>query len=87
MASSVKIKNETKTKLDKLQATILLKFGKKLSQQDIIELLVNLGEKNPSNLFEIKTLTKEKVKEILALSEPWSIETNPDMLDDLLVEE
>lgn len=87
MASSIKIKSETKTKLDKLQATIMLKFGKKLSQQDLIELLVNLGEKNPANLFERKRLTKEKVKEILALSEAWPIETDPEMLDDLLLED
>ena len=87
MASSIKVRSETKTKLDKLQATILLKFGKKLSQQDLIELIVKLAEKNTSNLFEKKILTKEKVNEILALSEAWPIETDPDMLDDLLVDD
>ena len=38
-----------------------------------IELIVNLQK---------KILTKEKVNEILALSEAWPIETEPDMLDD-----
>ncbi len=43
MATTVKITEETNRKLDRLQARVLLRTGKKLSKQEILEQLVRAG--------------------------------------------
>jgi hypothetical protein len=87
MASSIKIRDITKSKLEKLQAKLLLNYGKKISQQDLIDILINMGEKNPDQLLTLECITSEKIERILSLSKPWNIETDPDMLDNILVGE
>ncbi len=87
MASSIKIKNETKIELDKLQAMLILKLGRKISQQDLIEILVKNGTKNVNELIEFRPLEPSIINDILALASSSKIKTNPDMLDDLLIKE
>ncbi|MFC7079137.1 hypothetical protein [Halorussus caseinilyticus] len=41
MATSVKMDEETKSRLERLQAEIRLKTGKQVTQQEILERLVN----------------------------------------------
>jgi hypothetical protein len=41
MATSVKMDEETKSRLERLQAEIRLKTGKRVTQQEILERLVN----------------------------------------------
>ncbi len=43
MATTVKISEETNRRLDRLQARVLLRTGKKLSKQEILEQLVRAG--------------------------------------------
>ena len=86
MASSVKVSNQTKIELDRLQAEILLKFGEKLTQQEIIDILVRIGLDDPSKLvFSRSKFNKAKMKRILELSEHWPTKTNPDILDEMLL--
>ena len=85
MASSIKIRGDTKTRLEKLQARLLLNYGKKISQQDLIHILIEMADKNPSQLFAEEFVSPKKIRRILALSKPWKIETDPDMLDDILI--
>ena len=40
MTSSVKIKDQTKRELERLQAKILLETNKKYTQQEIIEIMI-----------------------------------------------
>ena len=87
MASSIKIKEKTKKELDKLQAKLILKLGKKISQQDVIDLLVQKGSKNIDELIKFKPLDPTIIGDILALSSNSRIKTSPDMLDDLLIKE
>jgi hypothetical protein len=87
MASSVKIKDNTKNELERLQAEILLKTNKKFSQQDLIDILINFGKNHLEELLEIttsKTLTQNDVDEVLALSSAWGIETTPESIDDII---
>ena len=88
MASSIKVQNHTKVELDRLQAEILFKFGKKLTQQEIIDILVKIGTEDPSKLVISRSkLNEEKMKRILELSEPWPTKTSPEMLDEMLLGE
>lgn len=87
MASSVKIKNSTKTELDRLQAEILLKTNKKFSQQDLIDILVNFGKNHLDELIQIsssKTISHNDVDEIMSLSSSWGVETTPESIDEIL---
>ncbi len=43
MATTVKISEEANRKLDRLQARVLLRTGRKLSKQEILEQLVRAG--------------------------------------------
>lgn len=43
MATTVKISEETNRKLDRLQARLVLRTGRKLSKQEILEQLVRAG--------------------------------------------
>ncbi|OGS48977.1 MAG: hypothetical protein A3K68_07420 [Euryarchaeota archaeon RBG_16_68_13] len=43
MATTVKISEETNERLDRLQAKVLLRMGRKLSKQEILERLIRLG--------------------------------------------
>jgi len=43
MATTVKVSEETNEKLDRLQAKVLLRTGRKLSKQEILERLIRLG--------------------------------------------
>lgn len=62
----------TKKKFDQLQARLFLETGKKLSQQDLLGLLIDLNEKNReellSNLYQSEfPLSKEQKQNILSL--------------------
>jgi hypothetical protein len=87
MASSIKVRESTKLKLEKLQALLLLNYGKKISQQDLIDILLNLAEKDPMSLIKKEYISSEKIDRIFKLAKPWKIDTEPDMLDEIIVGE
>ena len=87
MATSIKVRDTTKTDLEKLQANLFLKFGKKLSQQDLIDILVRFGAGNLEKLIleqKSNKISKDNLADIFKLSEDWGVETHPDDLDDIL---
>ncbi len=63
MTSTIKMNNEIKRRFDQLQAKILIETGKKLSQQELLELLLKEAEKK-----------EEFVQKILSLQMPLSKE-------------
>ena len=50
MTTTIKIDSETKSRFDKLQARILIETGKKLTQQEILELLLEHAEKDEAEI-------------------------------------
>ena len=46
MATTIKIQNDTKERLDRLRARLLLQ-GKKFKQDELIDFIVKLAEMNP----------------------------------------
>ncbi|MHA1169563.1 MAG: hypothetical protein ACTSRU_17185 [Candidatus Hodarchaeales archaeon] len=44
MTTTIKINDDTKARFDKLKAKIFLETGKKLTQQEILELLLEVAE-------------------------------------------
>jgi hypothetical protein len=65
MATTIKIREDTKIRLDVLKATLQLK-GKKINQEDLIDILVMIAESHPLLLdrvidWSIDVNTKERV--------------------------
>ena len=87
MSISVKIKNSTKSELERLQAEILLKTNKKYSQQDLIDILVNFGKEHIEELLEVKSnkiISEADFEDIKSLTSSWGIETTPESIDELV---
>lgn len=86
MTSSIKIRDETKAELDRLQARLTLKLGRKVSQQELLDMLVKLGFRNFQRLLDINFTSASSIEKVLSLSFDWNICTDPEVLDDLLLE-
>lgn len=89
MATSVKISREYKEKLDRLQARLYLTTGKKLSLQELLEMLITLGSEREEIVAAMAqgtagTLTPEDVKAILDSPLDWGVETSEEEIDDIL---
>jgi hypothetical protein len=85
MTTSIKVTDLTKRNLERLQAKILLEFGKKFNQQELIDLLVRLGDNN-LNLILASPIKHNfaTIARIKSLIGPWKIETTPEIIDNEL---
>lgn len=86
MSTSVKISRDYKNRLDKLQASLLLSTGKKVSQQELLEMLVQLGIELEDKLQEKvsdepKTIDPKTITEIMEMPTDWGFETSEETLD------
>lgn len=89
MATSVKISREYKEKLDRLQARLYLTTGKKLSLQEVLEILVSLGSNNEDILVEMTqgetvSIGSDDIEEILNTPVDWGKETIEETIDKVL---
>lgn len=89
MATSVKISKEYKDKLDRLQARLYLTTGKKLSLQELLEILVSIGSDHEDIVVEMAQgeaamLDLEDMKAILNSTVDWGQETSEDVIDKIL---
>ena len=88
MTSPIKISDHTKRSLDKMSRKLLLNYDLKFTQQEIIDLLIKFGESNFELFLEPKMKPKTGVfDKIKRLQRPWKIETNPELIDDMLYRE
>jgi len=69
MATTIKISDESKEKLDKIRARLLLQ-GKKLKQEELIDFIITLAETNPiiSGEKEYEGLSSQEQKEFLSFT-------------------
>lgn len=69
MATTIKIKNDTKERLDRLRARLLLQ-GKKFKQDELIDFIVKLAEMNPLilNQEDYKGPTSEEQDKFFSIS-------------------
>lgn len=86
MVTSVKLSERGKRKLDALQAELTLKSGRKVSQQELLELVLADAEEHKDELISKVAeqrfpLTEEEIKKILSLSRDWSVVTSEEDID------
>lgn len=77
MAATLKVEEETKENLDRLQATLTLRLGKKLSLQEILSRLVRLGwarqeELEAADQGPWQPATPEEASELRAKIRAWN---------------
>jgi len=86
MSTSVKLDQQDKEKLDKLQALVTLKRGKKVTQQELLSTLITDAFERGDELLE-KVLKKgiplsdEEYGKILSLVDDWGVETRWEDID------
>ena len=87
MTTSVKLDEQDKKKLDRLQAKLTLGLGERPSQQDILGALISEAlkdEKLLGSLEKWRPLTDEEFRRLLSLSGRWGVETSWEDVDSVL---
>ncbi len=89
MTTSIKINDSTKSKIEKLQAQLYLETGKKLSQQQLLELLADWSVNNLSQVKNLLldvpiVLTDEEIAAYENCRVFTGVKTDPAKIDDIL---
>ena len=89
MATSVKMDEETKSQLERLQAEIKLKTGTKVTQQEVLERLVERAVDSKAELVdsfrnEFVPLTEEEIEAFHEGMIDSGTETDEEDIDDIL---
>ena len=87
MTTSVKLDEQDKKKLDRLQAKLTLGLGERPSQQEILGALISKAlkdEKLLDSLEKWRPLTDEEFRRLLSLSSRWGVQTSWKEIDSVL---
>lgn len=86
MSASVKMSEEEKRLLDKLQARYLLTTGKKISQQELLDEIVRFSTERAEEFFGVLAgqrlpLSPSGIQELMDIPEDWGVETSEEEID------
>lgn len=85
MSTSIKISEKAKRVLDTLQARITLATGKKYSQQELLDMIIESSDDNKEEivrrLTKVKLLSKKEVDALKKLSTDWGVHTKEEDID------
>lgn len=87
MSTTVRIREEDKERLDRLQAKITLETGEKPSLEEVLHRLVELGEANEVDLIfedEPPELSQARKQAILAMGSHTGTRTSEEDIDETL---
>lgn len=91
MSTSVKMADQTKSRLEELQAEIKLATGKKVTQQELLDRIVDRAYESKDDLVEAfrpddewQGLQEDEIERWLSGTTDWGIETDEDEIDDIL---
>jgi len=89
LSTSVKLNEEDKRKLERLQALVTIRTAKKITQQDILSELIKSaserGDQFVDTVFgETVPMSDEAYERLLALTGDWKIRTSSDQIDSLV---
>ena len=90
MSASIKVREEDKKEFVSLQSELTLRFGKKITQQELFSRIIELVEDSNSkkSLLTgcISPLSEKKIEKIRELQSDWEIVTREENIDELLYE-
>lgn len=91
MATSVKMDEDTKSRLEELQALVKLRTGRKVSQQALLDRLVEQAYESREAFVESfrvddewEGLSEEEIERWLSGTTDWGVETTEDDVDEVL---
>jgi hypothetical protein len=90
VVTSIKVSERSKRVLDALQAEATLKVGKKVSQQELLELLLTEAERRKEELISKISkrpkvpLSEKEIKRLLSLPRDWGVVTCEEDIDKYL---
>ena len=89
MSTSVKIGEKDKEKLERLQALVTLKVGRKMTQQEILSSLIGEAYAKSGEFVEKMSnvdtkMSDEEYEKISSLIEDWGVETSWEEVDQIL---
>lgn len=89
MATSVKMDERTKSRLEELQAEIKLRTGKKVTQQEVLEQLVDGAFESKSAFIDSfrehkLPLSEEEKEAFFSGTSDWGVETTEEEIDEIL---
>ncbi|MCY3411535.1 MAG: hypothetical protein INQ03_07895 [Candidatus Heimdallarchaeota archaeon] len=77
MATTIKISDESKEKLDRIRAKLLLQ-GKKYKQEELIDLVISMADANPVLVGDYKGLSELEKEEFMSFTFKGSSEKSID---------
>lgn len=91
MATSVKVDETTKDRLETLQAEIKLETGRKVTQQELLDRLVEHGIEAKTDIIDsfrddFDGLSDEEIEQYLSGTSDWGVETTEAEIDEILYE-
>ena len=88
MATSVKMREEDKRRLDRLQGSLTLRSGRKVSQEELLSWLLNMGERNQDQLFADgpAPMTEKEIAAMARLAVRTGIRTREEEIDEAVAE-
>ncbi|MGQ9719219.1 MAG: hypothetical protein ACUVWK_05215 [Nitrososphaerales archaeon] len=89
MSTSVKISEEGKRILDKLQAKLVLATGKKVSQQELLDMIMKFPAEKEEELIKLLAgvklpLSPKDIEVLMNMPIDWGVETKEEEVDEYL---
>lgn len=91
MATSVKMDERTKSRLEELQALVKLRTGRKVSQQELLDRMVDRAYESREEFVESfegddkwEGLSEEEIERWLSGTTDWGEETSEEDIDEVL---
>jgi hypothetical protein len=88
MAVSIKVREDTKRRLEHLRANLASRFGREMTLQDLLDALTAVGERDPGNVVSFTTKVKlplSAAAQKRILSRAWDMgPTSEDDMDRVL---
>jgi len=88
MSTSVKMDDETKSKVEKLQAEIKLETGKKVTQEEVLRRVVDTAYSSKDEVIDsfrdTVPVDEDEIDEFHDGVSDWGVETDEDEIDEML---
>jgi predicted transcriptional regulator len=85
VASTIRIRDADKDRLDRLQAEVTARTGRKISQQELLERLIMMGERQKEALMAAdEGATEAQLERLLALPLRTGVPTREEDIDEVL---
>jgi len=86
MSTSIKVREEDKKEFERLQSELSLRFGKKITQQELLSRIIELVKDSKEDFIHVSILplSEEEIEKIRKLQSDWGVETIEEEIDDIL---